>query len=220
MTITENTKTKVRKRRCGLKDICVAAVETNTEELYKAGTPVRLSRAISATIKDTYEVEYLYSDDSIEEQVETYIKTEIELEVSKLSPADYAMLFDAIYDAGFLIQTDEDKAKPVAVGFRAKNTAGQYEFFWYYLGYFTRPDEKFETIKDKKTTQSTTLSATFYQREFVEEEKFGDETRKVRKICIKVDESNLADDEAEAAAAIKDWFSEVKEHTTNKGEAA
>ena len=114
-TVKENKETITRSRLVGLKDICVAAVTTNDEDVYAADVPVRLAKAIAATVKDTFSVEYTYSDDEVEDTVETYEKTEIELEVNRLTPGDYALLFDTLYKYGFLAKAEGDKAKEVAL---------------------------------------------------------------------------------------------------------
>lgn len=150
-TVKENKETITRSRLVGLKDICVAAVTTNDEDVYAAEVPVRLAKAIAATVKDTFSVEYTYSDDEVEDTVETYEKTEIELEVNRLTPGDYALLFDTLYKYGFLAKAEGDKAKEVALGFRAKQGNGKYEFSWYYCGKAEHPDVTYETVKDKKT---------------------------------------------------------------------
>lgn len=144
-TVKENKETITRSRLVGLKDICVAAVTTNDEDVYAADVPVRLAKAIAATVKDTFSVEYTYSDDEVEDTVETYEKTEIELEVNRLTPGDYALLFDTLYKYGFLAKAEGDKAKEVALGFRAKQGNGKYEFSWYYCG-------KAEGVKEKDRT--------------------------------------------------------------------
>ena len=56
--VKENEKTIVRSRLVGLRDICVAEVTTNDEDVYKAEVPVRLAKALAATVKDTFSVEY------------------------------------------------------------------------------------------------------------------------------------------------------------------
>lgn len=56
-TVKENKETITRSRLVGLKDICVAAVTTNDEDVYAADVPVRLAKAIAATVKDTFSVE-------------------------------------------------------------------------------------------------------------------------------------------------------------------
>lgn len=164
MKVQENKQTIERSRVVGLKDICVAAVTTNDATTYAAEIPTRLAKAITATIKETFEVEYLYSDDEVEDTTETFVKAEIELEVNRLTPGDYALLFDSLYKGGYLVKSESDRAKEVALGFRAKQNNGKYEFVWYYCGKAEHPEESYETIKDKKTAQTQKITFTFYAR--------------------------------------------------------
>lgn len=161
MKVQENKQTIERSRVVGLKDICVAEVTTNDATTYAADTPTRLAKAITATIKETFEVEYLYSDDEVEDTTETFVKAEIELEVNRLTPGDYALLFDSLYKSGYLVKSESDRAKEVALGFRAKQNNGKYEFVWYYCGKAEHPEESYETIKDKKTAQTQKITFTF-----------------------------------------------------------
>jgi phi13 family phage major tail protein len=162
MKVQENKQTIERSRVVGLKDICVAEVTTNDATTYAADTPTRLAKAITATIKETFEVEYLYSDDEVEDTTETFVKAEIELEVNRLTPGDYALLFDSLYKSGYLVKSESDRAKEVALGFRAKQNNGKYEFVWYYCGKAEHPEESYETIKDKKTAQKCTKIPYFF----------------------------------------------------------
>ena len=193
-TVKENKETITRSRLVGLKDICVAAVTTNDEDVYAADVPVRLAKAIS--------------DDEVEDTVETYEKTEIELEVNRLTPGDYALLFDTLYKYGFLAKAEGDKAKEVALGFRAKQGNGKYEFSWYYCGKAEHPDVTYETVKDKKTAQTIKITFTFYARK--KEDTIEGEKKKL--YALIVDESNLLEEHTTAKEAIAAWFSEVQEY--------
>jgi len=206
--VKENTKTITRSRLVGLKDICVAEVTTNDQDVYAADIPVRLAKALSATVKDTFSVEYTYSDDEVEDTIETYEKSEIEIEVNRLAPGDYSLLFDTLYKHGFLVKAESDKAKEVALGFRAKQGNGKYEFSWYYCGKAEHPDVSYETIKDKKTAQTIKLVFTFYARK--KEDTIDGEKKKL--YALIVDESNLLEEDKTAAEAIADWFGKVQEY--------
>ena len=206
--VKENEKTITRSRLVGLRDICVAEVTTNDEDVYKAEVPVRLAKALAATVKDTFSVEYTYSDDEVEDTVETYEKTEIEIEVNRITPGDYALIFDTLYKFGFLVKAEGDKAKEVALGFRAKQGNGKYEFNWYYCGKAEHPDVTYETVKDKKTAQTIKLKFTMYARK--KEDIIDGERKKL--YGITVDESNLLAEHTTAAEAIADWFGEVQEY--------
>lgn len=208
MKVQENKQTIERSRVVGLKDICVAEVTTNDATTYAAGTPTRLAKAITATIKETFEVEYLYSDDEVEDTTETFVKAEIELEVNRLTPGDYALLFDSLYKSGYLVKSESDRAKEVALGFRAKQNNGKYEFVWYYCGKAEHPEESYETIKDKKTAQTQKITFTFYARKKADTV----DGKAKRFYALKVDESQLLEEHANAKKAIAEWFGAVQEY--------
>ena len=188
--LKENEQTLTRKRIVGLKDLAIALVTTNDSNNYAADVPVRLARAVTATVKENFSKEDIYSDDAVEDTVDSFEKVEIEVEVNRLAPGDQALLFDCLYNKGYLLKSGDDKAKEIAVGFRAKQANGKYEFNWYYCGTASRPEKSYETIKDKKTPQSEKITFTMYQRN--KEDIVNGE--KKRLYAITVDESQLLED--------------------------
>lgn len=206
----------VRSRRCGLRDIYIAKVEKNTADEYSAGTPVKFARAINAKITDSYNSEKIYSDDGTEEIVNSYQGTEIELEVNTLAPQDRALLWARLYENGFLVESAEDTPPELALGYRVKQLNGKYEFVWYYCGKFDKgQDEEYQTIEDKKTPQTSTIKGSFYERAKPDMTKnAAGEDEEKHHVRVRVDESNLATEHAQAAAAIKGWFAKVQEYTT------
>jgi phi13 family phage major tail protein len=200
--MSEAGKQIIRSRTKSFRDIYVAPVTQNDATAYAAGTPVKLARAISGKVSDKFSVEKIYSDDGVEDTVETYEGTDVEFEVNSLAPQDKAMLFGHLYKNGWLVKNKDDKAPEVAVGYRAKKLNGKYEFVWLYVGTFGQGyDDNYQTQEDKVTTQTATLKGSFYERAC--DENF--ETQ--------VDESNLLTEHTDAAAAIKNWFGKVQEPT-------
>lgn len=196
------TKTIVRSRTKSFRDIHVARVKENTATSYATDTPVKLARAIKGKISDKFTTEKIYSDDTVEDTAQTYEGTEVELEVNSLAPQDKALVFGQLYENGFLVKNKEDKAPEVAVGYRAKKLNGKYEFVWLYVGTFGQGfEDNYETEADKATTQTATLKGDFYERQID------------KNYQISVDESNLAAENTEAAAAIANWFGKVQEPT-------
>lgn len=192
----------IRSRTKSFRDIYVAPVTQNNATAYAAGTPVKLARAISGKVSDKFSVEKIYSDDGVEDTVETYEGTDVEFEVNSLAPQDKAMLFGHLYKNGWLVKNKDDKAPEIAVGYRAKKLNGKYEFVWLYVGTFGQGyDDNYQTQEDKVTTQTATLMGSFYER-----------------ACdgnfeTQVDESNLLAEHTDAATAIKNWFGKVQEPT-------
>lgn len=198
----------VRSRLCGLKDIYIAPVTVNNGTTYTAGTPVKLARALSAKVSDKFTLEKIYSDDNVEDIVEQYEGTDIEISVNTLAPQDYAAIYENLYKNGFLLKASGDGAKEIAIGWRAKKRNGKYEFTWYYCGKLERPEENYETQADKITTQTSSLKGSFYARQKE------DDLDGIKKnlYAIQVDESNLIDGDTSAKQAITDWFAEVQEY--------
>ena len=120
----------VRSRTKSFRDLYIALVTTNTAELYEAGTPVKLARAISGKVSDKFTSEKIYSDDGVEEVVEYYEGTDVDFEVISLAPQDKQTLFGHLYEKGYLVKNKDDKAPEVAIGYRAKKLNGKYEFVW------------------------------------------------------------------------------------------
>lgn len=207
--------TITRSRRCGLRDIYLAVVKKNTVDVYEADAPEKFARAIKAKITDKYNSEKIYSDDGTEDIVNSYQGTDVELEVNSLAPQDRAKLWARLFSQGFLIEAAEDTPQELALGFRMRQLNGKYEFVWYYCGKFDQgQDEEYNTIEDKKNAVTATIKASFYERAKVDKlpnAVTGEEEEK-HLVRIRVDESNLAQDATEAAAAIQKWFTEVQEY--------
>lgn len=198
--MSETGQTIVRSRTASFRDVYIAPVLVNTPDMYQAGEPVKLARAITGKISDKSSIEKIYSDDGVEETVESYEGTEVELEVNSLAPQDKKALFGHLYEKGYLVKNKDDKAPEVAVGYRAKKLNGKYEFSWLYVGTFGQGyDENYETKKDKISTQTATLKGSFYERQID------------GNYAVQVDEGNLLEEHADAREAVKNWFSAVQE---------
>ncbi|NGT56553.1 phage tail protein [Clostridium perfringens] len=187
-------------RRKALKDIYIALVTKNSAIEYATETPTKLGRSISAKVTFKKNVDKTRSDDSVEEVIESDEGIEIEFDVNKLSPDQKAILRGATYKNGMLVYNKDDQAKEVAIGWRARNTNGKYEFVWYYCGKFNGGwSEDYETEQDKIKTQTAKMKGTFYSRE------------KDGNSCVEVDESYLLEEHNSAKTAIEAWFTKVPE---------
>lgn len=213
--MSETTQNIVRSRRCGLRDIYLAKVTKNAADGYTAGTPFKFARAIKAKITDNYNSEKIYSDDGTEDIVNTYQGTTVELEVNTLAPQDRAALWNRLWAEGYLVEASEDTPVELALGFRTRQLNGKYEFVWYYCGKFDQgQDEEYNTIEDKKNAVTSTIKASFYERAKADNlpNATTGEVEEKHLVRVRVDESNLAETAAQAAAAIKAWFEKVQEY--------
>ena len=205
-------KTTVRHRYCGLRDVYVAKVTQNDTEGYTAETSVKMARAIKAKISDKFTSEKLYSDDGVEDMLQAYEGTDVELEVNTLAAADRAAFYGQAYLNGFLLKSAEDEAPEVALGYRVRRLNGKFDFVWMYCGRFAQGNEdNYETEAASKTAQTNTVKGEFYQR--AKADKVGG--KDVHLYEIRVDESNVAAEDTGAAAAIKAWFGKVQEYAAS-----
>lgn len=198
----------VRSRYCGLKDIYIAKVTENTATAYTTETPSKLARSLSAKISDKFTREKLYSDDGVEDIIDSYEGTDVEIIINAIAAEDYAKIYNNIYEKGFLIKSGSHEAVKLALGYRTKRKNGKYDFVWFYCGEFERPEKTHETQAEKIATQTITIKGSFYERE--KEVEF--DGKKFKPYSIEVDESNLLETETEAKNAIVDWFSKVQEY--------
>lgn len=186
-------------RRLGMKDIYVAKVTENTATTYTTATPVKLARALNGKKADKRGMEKLYSDDALEDIVQSYESTELEIEVDTLTPEIRKILFGQKLVKGMLQNNINDIAEDVAIGFRAKNSKGKYEFVWIYVCKAEPTEDSYETQADKPKGQTNKIKFTCRGRE------------KDNMIDVVVNEQHLLETDVEAKTAITNWFSTVQE---------
>lgn len=198
--VSETTQSIVRSRTCGCKDIYIAKIIQNTATGYATESPVKLARAVKVKIEEKWTSEKIYSDDGVEDVINSYEGTEVELEINALAPQDRAFLFGQLYSGGFLVKTSDDRAPELALGWRERKLNGKYDFRWLYAGKFAEGISEEASTKEGKLSPATkSIKGTFYERSIDN--------------CyeISVDESNLMEDNTDAKAAIEGWFSKVQE---------
>lgn len=196
-------KTIVRSRTCGCRDFYIAKVTQNDATAYVTEKPIKLARAIKAKITEKWTSEKLYSDDSVEEVINSYEGTEVEIEVHQLAPQDRAEVFGQLYKNGFLVKSSDDMAPEMALGWRERKLNNKYEFKWLYCGKFSEGiDEEATTMEGKKSPTTKSIKGLFYERSI-------DSLYE-----ISVDESNLIEEYTDAKTAIGKWFGEVQEAET------
>lgn len=153
-------------RQIGLKDIMIAELLTDTSTGATYETPSKLERSIKATLKPKTSQTKLYSDDSMEEVINTFDSIDVEIELNQLTIESRALLQGAKIVKGVLLETKNDIAPTLALGFKSKKTNGKYMFVWLYKGSFELTEDTFETEEDKPKASTAKLKGTFYAREF------------------------------------------------------
>lgn len=137
--------------------------DENGNETY--GTPSQLAKAISADLSVELNEATLYADDGQAEIVREFKSGTVTLSVDEIGLDIVADLVGAEIDSnGVLISGDNDSAKPVAIGFRARKSNGKYKYFWLYRVLFTIPATNLATKGDSITFSTPTIEGTILRR--------------------------------------------------------
>ena len=137
--------------------------DENGNETY--GTPSQLAKAISADLSVELSEATLYADDGQAEIVREFKSGTITLSVDEIGHDIVADLVGAEIDSnGVLISGDNDSAKPVAIGFRARKSNGKYKYYWLYRVLFTIPATNLATKGDSITFSTPTIEGTILRR--------------------------------------------------------
>jgi len=67
---------------------------------------------------------------------------------------------------GVLIESKQDLAPTVALGFKSKKHNGKYRFVWLLKGKFELAADEYDTEADKPAPKTAKLKGTFYSRDF------------------------------------------------------
>ena len=139
----------------------------NGEETY--GTPQVLAKAISADLSVELAEAILYADDGAAEIVKEFKSGTLSLGVDDIGTDAAQDLTGATLDTnGVLISSGEDTGKPVAVGFRAQKSNGNYRYLWLYRVKFGLPATNFATKGDSISFSTPTIEGTVMRRNKVD----------------------------------------------------
>lgn len=152
-------------RQIGLRDLHVAIITEDTVQNIAYEKPSKLERSITAKITPSTSSEKLYSDDSLEEVINSFDSIDVEFEINQLSLESRKLLQGSKLSNGVLVENKDDQAVDVAIAFRSKKSDGTFRYVWLLSGKFELNEDNFETIADKITAQSSTLKGTFKPRE-------------------------------------------------------
>jgi len=167
------------------------------------GTPAVLAKAISASISVETDNAVLYADDGADVRRNEFKSGSITLDANNLTGAAIAALTGAVVDSkGVLIGKGESNPKPVAIGFRAKTAAGNYQYFWLYRVTFGFPSDDLQTQGETVQFSTPKLVGTFTRRN-------KKDTQNEHPFRASVDAGETGVD----ATVIASWFNSVYEPT-------
>lgn len=133
------------------------------------GTPVQLAKAISADLSIELAEATLYADDGASEVIKEFKSGTLSLGVDDIGATAAAALTGVSVDSNnVIISASEDGGAPVAIGFRAKKSNGNYRYYWLYRVKFGIPATNLATKGDSITFSTPTIEGTVYRRNKVD----------------------------------------------------
>ena len=175
--------------------------DANGQETY--GTPKVMAKAIQADLTVNNATASLYADDGVDESVDEFTSGTLSLGLNDLASTVAAELLGARVDTnGVLVNSTNDIAPYVAVGFRARKANGNYRYFWLYRVKFGVPATNLATKGESITFQTPTIEGTVMRRN-------KPDTQGQHPWKTEVTEG----DTGVSAATISGWFSAVYEPT-------
>ena len=175
--------------------------DANGQETY--GTPKVMAKAIQADLTVNNATASLYADDGVDESVDEFTSGTLSLGLNDLASTVAAELLGARVDTnGVLVNSTNDIAPYVAVGFRARKANGNYRYFWLYRVKFGVPATNLATKGESITFQTPTIEGTVMRRN-------KPDTQDKHPWKAEVTDG----DTGVSAATISGWFSAVYEPT-------
>lgn len=152
--------------KIGLKNIYVAKITAEDEETGTTyDTPRKISKAMTAGVEPAFESATLHGDDVAQEILEVLTGVAVTIGINDLNAADYAYLMGKTVDSnGGVLDSQNDEAPYVAVGYEVPLTKGGKRMTWLYKGKFSVPSEEDVTKQGTPSFQTPTITGNFITR--------------------------------------------------------
>lgn len=153
----------------GLDKLYYASITEDASGNETYGTPTQLAKAISADLSIELAEATLYADDGASEVIKELKSGTLSLGVDDIGATAAAALTGVTVDSNnVIISASEDGGDPVAIGFRAKKSNGNYRYYWLYRVKFGIPATNLATKGDSITFSTPTIEGTVYRRNKVD----------------------------------------------------
>ena len=153
----------------GLDKLYYASITEDASGNETYGTPTQLAKAISADLSIELAEATLYADDGASEVIKEFKSGTLSLGVDDIGATAAAALTGVTVDSNnVIISASEDGGDPVAIGFRAKKSNGNYRYYWLYRVKVGIPATNLATKGDSITFSTPTIEGTVYRRNKVD----------------------------------------------------
>ena len=142
----------------GVDSIYYALVTQDDADAYAAGTPAAFAPAMTIAQAPKSNSKMQYADNQPFDVMSSEGETELDVEVTGLSPQLLATILGRVYDVASGRMFDNGGTPPdIALGFRAKKRGGFYRYYWFLKGAFLSPSEEQATETDTPDPKSAKL---------------------------------------------------------------
>ena len=149
----------------GLDKLYYAKITEDSSGNETYGTPIQLAKAMKADLSVELAEATLYADDGPAEIVKEVKSGTLSLGIDDIGVTAAEDLTGAtLDDNNVVVSGSEDGGSPVAVGFRAKKSNGNYRYFWLYRVVFGIPATNLATKGDSITFSTPTIEGTVVRR--------------------------------------------------------
>ncbi|MCL9637721.1 major tail protein [Priestia aryabhattai] len=177
-----------------LENLVYAIQLTDTPTGATYGPVKSMAGSIEAKVNPNASTATYHADNKVKGVATSKGATEIELGIDSLSKQVRADVLGSEIDSnGVLLESPDDKAPYVAIGFTAEADNGGTDYYWFYKGKFEVPSANFQTKTDKIEFQTGSIKGTFVAPEFHNKDKAVVNSK----------------DEDVDAATITNWFENV-----------
>ena len=146
----------------GIDSLYYAVLTDTVNELY--GTPRLLLGVNTIEITpNTGNAEY-FADNGLYESLPFVSSVDIALTLAEINVKDRAVLLGSTHSEGVVIESNNNIAPYVAIGFRSLKSNGSYVYVWYFRGKFKIPSETLGTKKAETELQDLSIEGTFYSK--------------------------------------------------------
>lgn len=185
----------------GLDKLYYAKITEDSSGNETYGTPTQLAKGMKADLSVELAEATLYADDGPAEIVKEFKSGTLSLGIDDIGVSAAEDLTGAKLDDNHVVVSgSEDGGSPVAVGFRAKKSNGNYRYFWLYRVVFGIPATNLATKGDSITFSTPTIEGTVVRRN-----KLDGNGKHPWKSEVNEDDANVP------ASVITGWYTQVYE---------
>lgn len=142
----------------GVDQVYYALVTQDDSSAYAAGTPAYLAPVMNISAAPKVNAKTQYADNQPYDVMASEGETELEVEVTGITPAVQAEILGKVFDAvNGRVMEGGAVAPYVALGFRAKKSDGAYRYYWFYKCQFQPPTEEAASETDTPDPKSVKL---------------------------------------------------------------